>query len=491
MKIELKNIAKHGAIYAFGALLSKVVGFIMIPLYTNYLVPAEYGVLQLLSLTIDAISTMMGLGMAAAVMRFYHGSENEDRRNGVISSALIGAATVMGCVALVCVLISPKISELVFSSPVYGHHFRVMFCSMFLASGIEIPMIFQRIRLRSTRFVVINLIKLVIQLSLNIYFLVFLRLGVLGILYSSLVTNAIVCAYLALATLREVGIGFNWNTYRQMLSFGAPLIISDFSMYLLTYADRYFLNYYADLTTVGLYSMAYTFGMMLSVFFGAPFASVWSTEMYSYAKKDDAREIFSKMLTYYLIGALAVSLGISILCKDALRIMAEQSYWSAYKVVPYISLSYVLAGAMSVAGAGVLIAGKSKYKAISTVAALILNMVLNVLLIPRFGALGAAVATLIAFALRFAMDMYYSQKFFPMPVERKRIVQLGVIYVVLLLVASAVDIENVLLSIAVSTAITLVFPLSLILLGILTVDERRFVLGFFANPAKFARNLFG
>jgi len=481
---DIKSLIKHGSIYTIGNILSKIASFILIPIYTNYLTPSEYGTLELLDLTINMIATVLGMGMAAAVMRYYYKYDDKKSKNLVISSALIGIITLMGLISVICITFSPLFSKIIFSSDQYTYFFRIMFLTMFLHSGIGMSMVFLRAKLKSGTFITINIIKLIIQLSLNIYFLVALGLGVLGVLYSGLIASFILCSYLLISTFRETGIKFSFGSYKLLLKFGVPLIIADFSIFLMTYADRYFLNYFCDLTMVGIYSLAYKFGMLVSVLFGGPFWAIWSAKMFEFAKQDNAKDIFSKVMIYFLMGSLTISMALSILTKDVLRLMANSSYWSAYKIVPLISTSYVLVGFIGIAGAGILIKGETKYKALSTFAAMIINIILNILFIPKWGGFGAAIATLISFGVRLIIDFYYSQKLFYINYNWKKIILMTGIYLFLILAAYNIEINNITISIVTNILILFTFPILMYILGIIVPEEKEIIKSFVKNPFK-------
>lgn len=487
----MKSLVRHGSVYMVGIILGRVVSFLILPVYTNYLTPDDYGLLQLLSLTTDAIATIFGIDMASAITRAYHRCDDDDSRSRVLSSTLIGTIAIMGTVSLLCILFAGQFSNLIFGSGDKAYYFQLAFVAMFLASGIELPMLFLRIQLRSTSFVAISALKLVIQLSLNVLFLVVLGIGVVGILYSNIIATSLFAGYLCISAIRRIGFKFDWSKYVEVLKVGLPLILSGVSAFTLTYSDRYFLNYLSDLSTVGIYSLAYTFGMILSVVVTSPFVSVWGTEQFRFAKLPDGKAIFSRVLNYYLLAALFVSLGLSLLTKDALRIMANAEYWGAYQYVPLISVSYILFGVMYVAGAGILIQGKTKYRALSTALAAIANLGLNFLLIPIFGAFGAAFAAIGSFVVRVVIDVYYSQRLFPIEYDIKRIVHMCFLFAVLLLGAIFVEVESVVLSIAFNSLAVFLFPILVYFTGVLDEDERLWIRRLLKSPVATIRGIRG
>ena len=481
---ELKKLLKHGSVYSLGIILSKIVSFIMIPLYTNILRPDEYGTLELLNLSIDIISTVMGFGMLAAVMRFYFKYDDPKEKNKVISTALIGTASIMAVTTIMCLFAGRPLSQLIFHNNENAVYLRIMFITMFLGSIIEIPFAYLRILQKSVKFVTISLVRLVIQLGLNILFLVFLHMGVLGVLYSGLITSILMCLYLVSTTSFATGIHFDKRLYFSMLVYGVPLIVSDISAFVLTFSDRFFLNYYTNLTDVGLYSLAYKFGMLISMLFVAPFYQIWGARMFDIYNRPDAKEVISKVLTYFLLVALTVNLAISLLSKDALRIMSNQQYWDAYKLVPIISMAYVLNGIIYVISVGILAQGKTKLNALAMLIAMAVNIGLNFLLIPHWYKAGAAYATLTSYSVRVAVIYYFAQMLFKTRYEWGKIFQMGGISIVLLLLSHFIVISSVPLSIALNLTLLVSFPVFVYAIGIFNPKEKIIIKGLLRNPFK-------
>ncbi len=479
---DIKSLLKHGSIYTIGILLNRMVAFIMLPIYTRLLTPLEYGTLELLTLTTDLVSTIAGLGMTTAVMRYYYLYDDVSQKNRSVSTAIIGNSVLFALASMVCLFFSESVSRLVFETSDYSPHFRVAFISMFLAGSLEIPMIFIRAKQQSARFIVINLASLLLQLTLNIYFLVGLRLGVMGILYSTLISKFIFCAILVALTFKETGIGFDFGMYRNMLGYSAPLLLSGLSMFALTFSDRYFVEHYRDLTQVGLYSLAYKLGMLVSNLFTGPFVQIWSAKMFEIAKKEEGPRTISKIMTYFVLAILTVSLAFSLLARDLLRVIADPAYLSAFQLVPLISFSYAVMGAYYIASCGILIKNQTKYRGISTVIAMFVNIGLNFLLIPIWGGWGAALSTLLSFGVRFGIEYYYSQRFYPIKYEKGRILLMIGLYIPLNMPVFFLRIDNQLLSIAAFCGIALLFPLLCYKTGVLDKKEKEFVRRILHDP---------
>jgi len=154
--------------------------------------------------------------------------------------------------------------------------------------------------------------------------------------------------------------------------------------------------------------------------------------MFSTAKEENARETYSRVLTYFLLVAMFVALALSTLSLEVIAVMSTPPFYDAYKVVPLIALSYVLYGCYFVLSVGIALEGKTKYAALIVVSAAILNLGLNYLLIPSYGMMGAAVATAICYAMLPIGMFFASRRYYPIQYEYARIAKIllacGIIY---------------------------------------------------------------
>jgi O-antigen/teichoic acid export membrane protein len=481
---ELKRLVKHGSIYTLGMILTKVVSFLMIPLYTNVLKPEQYGTLELLSLSADIVSMIVGFGILAAMMRFYFISDDPKERNRVISTAILGTVAIMAVSAAICISFARPISQLIFHNPENTGNLRITFITMFLASFIEIPLAYLRILQKSVRFVTLSLLHFIFKLGLNILFLVFLHQGVRGVLYGNLIASIMTGSYLILSTTHSTGLRFNKRTYISMLLYGAPLIVSDISAFVLTFSDRFFLNYYTNLTDVGIYSLAYKFGMLISMMLVSPFYQIWGARMFDIYNRPDAKEVISKVLTFFLLAGLGANLALSVLSKDILRLMSNQDYWSAYKLVPVISLSYVINGIIYVISVGILAQGKTKLNAFAMVIAMAANIGLNFLLIPHMGKVGAAYATLATYIIRVALIYYFSQALFRIRYEWGKIFQLAAMSLALIFLSQYITVNGLALSFLFNFMLIILFPILVYFTGIFNPKEKTFIKMCLRNPFK-------
>jgi O-antigen/teichoic acid export membrane protein len=424
MSEVLKKIGKHSLVYGAGTLIGRVVGFLMVPFYTHFLAPADYGVLELLDLTTFFLSTVVGLGLSGAIVRFFYDSQDEGQRHEVVSTAVMFGIAVLGGVYLVLQPLCPVLSNSLFDTPVYSSVFHIIFASLCFDTIAELGISYIRAKQQSVVATAFSLARLVVSLTLNVYFIVVHRLGVLGILYSTLVSSAVLAVVLTVLTLREVGFGFSREKLAAMVHYSLPLIPMSLGMFTLNFSDRFFLQHYASLTEVGIYSLGYKFGMASGVLVTSPFLLFWGAYAYEVVDRPNGRELVARLQVYFTAVLLASTLAIAMLAEPIVRFMSPPQYWRAAHVIPIVGFGYVLLGLSYFFRIGLQYTKKTKYLSYAVGASALLNLPLNFVLIPRFHAMGAAWATLLSFVALSLFTCQVAQRNFVIPYEYPRLAKL-------------------------------------------------------------------
>ncbi|UCG85498.1 MAG: oligosaccharide flippase family protein [Gemmatimonadota bacterium] len=468
----VKSVARHFFVYGFGRILNRIVGFLLIPLYTHYLLPSDYGTLEMIEVTVYLVGTFLGAGLTHAVMRFYFESEEASYRQTVVSTALLSVLLICFVLGGSLAVISPAVSTLVFQSQEYGGLLRLAVITLTATVVSETPLVFLRAREKSVLYTVSSVLRLAVNLSLNILFIVKYGMGVRGVILGGLISE--VCLGLALTayTLKHVGISFSRPRLKEMLRYGIPYIPGGFVISILLVADRFALQRFTNLTEVGLYALGYKFGLVMGAMVTEPFFLIWRPKMFEVAKREDASQIYGRMLTYFLFLELFVALGISAGVKDVVTIMADPKYHSAYQITPFIVLAYVMGGVYNHAQVGILLAKKTKYILYIQIVGAIAGIVLNVALVPWLGAWGAATATLSAWTLLTVMAYRISQRFVHVDFEFGRIGKMLTVALVLYGISLLMEVSSsTYLNLAVRLLIATTFPFALVLVRFYEPEE--------------------
>lgn len=482
---DIKKTAKYAAIYAIGVFLNKMVSIIMLPIYTRFLTPKDYGTIELLTMTTDVFGMLVGLGITTAIFRYYYKYETDEERKKIISTATMLLIAFYLMASNVGYFLSSPLSELILDgSKEANFYFKLIFTIFFFQSFIEVPLVFIKAQQRPYFFVIINTSKLIVQISLNIYFIVFLKMHVLGVLYSTLISFVIFGSILIVYTFKTVGFKFTYDIAVSMIKFGAPFIITNICDFVLTFSDRYFLKAYTSLTTVGIYSLGYKLGFVLWAFAVMPFMNIWGPQRFEIVKNENNKIINHKVFFAFNLFVISIALLLSLFSQDLFRIMSASTFWEAYKIVPLIMLAYILQAWTSFVNFGVLYTEKTIYIAIGTLSAAIVIVVFSFFLIPKYGMNGAALATIFAFTIRFAIIFYYSQKLHPLSLPWTKILLMMIISAVIYIISLFVDSKNLAFSIIVNTVLFLSFLLSLIVSPVFNRDEKRIIISVIRRPIK-------
>lgn len=458
---DIKTIGKHSIIYGSGVVLSKLIGFVMIPIYTRYLTPADYGILELVYRTSGIATILIIMGLQNAVMREYAGYQDTKQQNEVVSTGLIFLMTMSMAAIITLVGCAGPLSQLIFNSSENGFYFRLAFFASYFEICLVIPFAYLRIKDRSVFYTLMSVFRLSIALSLNIYFVVFLRYGVKGILLSEIISAGLSSIFILIVIFRNVKFKFNPTKLKELLLFGLPLVPAGIPIQILHNSDRFFLQYFTSEHEVGLYSLGYKFGIVLGVIINNPFGLVWQAHMYTIMKRDNAREVYGRVLTYYMYVTLFFALCLSMPIKEIIQIMAAEIFWDAYKVVPLILLSYAIFGIYGIVNVPFFIEKKTMKLPLITLSAALCNLILNWFSIKYFGMMGAAIATVLSFSILSLLVYRKSRKFYPIPYEYGRLIKLFSTAIILYFMSFLIEIDNICLTIIFKMMLAFTFPIIL------------------------------
>lgn len=413
---SLKSISRNAFVYGLGIVASRLASFIMLPVYTHQLSTADYGLLQLLQLTVDVVAIASTAGATAGVLRFYFKTNDLEERERIVSTAffmLVGLGIFGGIL-------------LAIASPYIWHHFldnqgRLLFLyltalTFVIDSASAVPLVVLQAEERPWWFVIVLFAKLVTSLSLNILFLVVLHLGVLGVVLSTLAASTLVAVVTATWLLRRTGFKWSKSAARDLRRFGIPYQLSTAGTFVLAFGDRFFLQAHRGPSEVGLYSLAYQFGFLLSGSVALPFLRAWAPlrlRVYAERPQTFEEEDNASFLVLSVLCLTAV-VGISVAVEPFLRIMATSEYQGASQLVPWVLFAYLFQVWTDVVSFGAQVSERTKWVTISTWIGVAVIVLLYSTLIPLYGAYGAALATLFGFASRFVAQLVFSQRIFPL-----------------------------------------------------------------------------
>ncbi len=416
--MDLRSLTKSSALYSLGSIATRVVGFLMIPIYTHYLSPQDYGTLELIEMITAVTAITFGLvAIGSGMTRIYHDYVDPAWQASVISTATIASAVIVTMASGAGVLAAPLLAGWAFDGAHHVGLLRLTFASLIGGTVLEVGLGYYRIRDRAWRYVGFCFVHLVVTLTLNIVFIVGLGWGLWGFVLSKLITGGVGCVYLTGSVLREVGIRWNGEAARRMLRFSAPLILGGISLFVVHFANRFFVVSFRGLAWVGVFALAYKFGFLISDLIGGPFVRAWSAQVFSLTHHKGWERRVAEVFTALVFVVLAAWTGLSLFIPEIVTIMAAPEFHMASAFVPLIALGYSARTLGDFFADIILINKRSFTRATISTGTAIASTVLNVLLIPSFGVWGASWATFGTWLLFFVVTWWQARRDFHFPMR--------------------------------------------------------------------------
>lgn len=420
MREAIFSLGKQSIIYGFGSIGSRLIAFLLLPLYTGYLTPADYGILQICNVLNTVLLIIIQLGINSSLFKVYFQETSLGKRKVILSSTLIFFSVSSLVILLPIFILRESIAPLVIG----GEHSVVLLVlvigAVYFEGLITIGLSILRAQEKPKTYAIFIIVKIVIYALLNILFIAGLKRGYLGSREAIFITM-LLCFIAFVPYFRKNMLPvFNWGYVKELLQIGIPFAIAGLAGWVLNFTDRYMLMYLLPeeiaMSQVGIYSLGVKFAMLIKILIVSPFMLSWAAIMFKYQHDANAKKIYSKVLNIYVFIACIIFIIISVYGKDLIKVITTNvDYYSAYSVIPFIAMSYVLYGAYMVFSVGTTLTKKTYYVSITNIVAALLNVLLNYYLISRIGMMGAVISSLASFLVMTTLLFIFSQKVYHIP----------------------------------------------------------------------------
>jgi len=412
------DLIKKSGIYAIGSMASPLIALILTPFLTHHISHADYGAFAILSIAISLIAGITQLSLGSALFRVYIADcETQSDRLAVISTTLILLSLTSIPTTIAMLITARWLSELLFGNAAYSNSVSLV-ALVILAQNLTVPgLSWLRAENRAALYTVFTLISLFFNLGANVILVGVLHLGVPGAVSAIGGSYAVVAVCTLPPVLQRAGLHLRFDIARKLLFFGVPMVLSFISVWVLQLSDRYLLSYFGSLAQTASYTVAYTLGGVLSPVILGPFGLAWPSILYTIAKRKDAAYIYQLVFRWFSIVLLVAVFVLSLLATAVLNILFPPAYHSAALVIPIVAVSTMFYGIYNVFTVGIFVRRKPWFIIIFTSLAAFVNVGLNIILIPFYGSMGAAVSTLLAYALLASIAYIVNQRVYPIPFE--------------------------------------------------------------------------
>jgi O-antigen/teichoic acid export membrane protein len=432
VKEHLRRLTGESFVYGLGQAAGRGLQMLLVPILTRVFSPDVYGVIDLLGLVGAIAAPLVIMGTDGALARFFYDATDAQARRVMISTSALWRLGVCLVVAAGLGLAAPAFSTFLFASPDYAKYVRITaltipFTAFFLFQNDVLRVTFQ-----PWKFIALNVVNTLLVGGLSILFVVGWGEGVAGVLYGRLAGDALTAAFGFVLIRLQFTPRFDPRVLRGMLAYGAPLVPVAVAAWAMQYADRWALAHFRDLATVGVYAVAVKMGAAMTLVVSA-FQLAWGPFSFAQAREPGAGRLYARVLTLFTGVTASLALLLGLFAPEALAILVPGAYFSAALPGGLLCFAAVAQGAYYIAGVGATLAFRTDIIAWTSLAAAVVSVALNLLLVQPIGIRGVAVATTTGFALSTILLYVWSQRVWPIPFRGLRALSLYLLGIAALL----------------------------------------------------------
>src|SRR3954452_10178526 len=468
---QLKRLAKHSPISGIGGLVSRILAVLLLPLYTHYLTRAEYGRVETLTAASAVVAIVLALGISSAFFRFYFDSKDNAHRVLVVRTSFWFTMAMATLGLVLGIAFASQIADALHLG--HGATGLVRASAVGLWAQMNYAQLTSlfRVEERSVQFVYASLSNVLITVGATVLLVAHFHEGAMGVIVGNFIGT--LCVYVALLAYRryQLGLQFDRRLLRAMNKFGMPLVPSALALWAINFVDRLFVAHYKGQAEVGVYSVAVRISSAI-VFLLIAFRTAWPAFAYSIEDDREARRTYAFVLTYLMVISCWASLALGALAPWIVDLLTAPRFHRAQDAVALLAFAAAAYAGYTVLAIGSGRARETPLDWVITGIAAALNVALNVALIPPYGMIGAAIATVAAYVVLFAGMVVYAQHVYPVPYQWRRVLTAAAVAVGLTVAARATGAP-----LAVSVVLVAVYPLVLLPLGFYLPAERKRLAG--------------
>ncbi|GAB1347884.1 oligosaccharide flippase family protein [Ignavibacteriales bacterium] len=426
---KLKQLSKETVIYGISTVVGRFLNFVLVPFYSNIFNPDEMGVVANLYSYMAIFNIILIYGMDSAYLKMGSMKENKGSRR-VFTTSYLTVLTTTALISFLLFILKPQlgisISIDTAVSSKYEHLISYAINILALDALTVLPFIYLRLENKALLFSKIRVINILINIGLNFILIYGFKMGVEAVLIANLVAS--VYSFLALIPYVYANLSgeYDFTLLKRILKFGLPFLPAGFAAMMMQVIDKPIVERLTDLKTLGIYNANYKLGIFMMLFVSM-FQFAWQPFFLKHASDDNAKQLFSRVFTYFTIAGSVIVVFLTLFIENITELgygrihFLGEAFWSGRSIIPVILLSYLFYGFYVNFNASFYIKEKSIPIPVLLGAGAVVNVALNFLLIPVFGMMGAALATLGCYVIIAISFFYYGRNLFKIDYEFRKI----------------------------------------------------------------------
>lgn len=471
----------------------KLIGLLLLPIYTDKLTTEQYGMWSILEISSQILIITFGLRLSTAMLRFYASEEDKVKKARIVFTAFWASLISIGIFNAFTHPFSSDFSAFFFDTREFSTYFTLLIAwtSFEILNQLALDLI--RVKERPGLYITATISKFVIVLITNIYLIAFRGMGIEGIILGQLFGSVALFLMTLPFLMRAMSFSIDFKVFREMFNYGFPLIFSGISSFILAVGDRYLVKVFLSYDDVGIYALGYKLSNIIKIVFVQAFQLSFLPIAFNMYHKENANRFFTKVFTYYVLVIFWAGLALSLFSREIINAFATNpDYYDAYLYIPWLTLAICFIGIQNFFMIGIHYAKKTRILATITFFVMLVNVGLNLVLIPRFGLYGAAAAYIAAGLLMTVLNYRQSQKYYPISYELPKLLMIVCLSMALYAVSVLFKDMSVFPRLGLKAALLLVFPFILYVFRFYEPVEINRISGIWRkwrNPKFWYRNL--
>lgn len=447
---NIGKLFKQSSNYFLGQILLMAASFASFPLYTRLLSVSDYGIFSLTITTVALIVAFSKLGIQNSLVRFYsnHKSNNSKRSISQLYSTIFFSILFIGGLSSLLFFLTLKFIN---NRIIEENSKIILSLASILIVFYCVTQIFNeffRVEQKPKINILFNISSKYGSIFFSVVFYLYLGRVLYNMVLGIVIWEGILFIFVCYIFLRLRNIyltSFSWKLFKDCLKYGFPLIGSELSFLILQFGDRYLIQYYMGSNSLGIYSAGYSMATYAAELLTLPVKTAIMPiymNVYFNQGEEELKYFLGKSFKYFFLIAIPVTFGFNVVSSDLILLLASKKYLQSTIVIPYIITGLVIYGTWCFFGAGLFIHKKTYKIMVLMVTSCILNIGLNFILIPRYGIIGAAIATLFAYIYYIILLIIFSFRKIQFKIYYKNILKYLICGIVMYAVISNIFISN-------------------------------------------------
>ncbi len=453
------GLLSDAATYGASSATMQVVGFLLLPLYTRHLSPEDYGVIAMLAMTNLLFGAIANLGIQNAIFRNFNRTDDPQRRRDVLSTGLLSVTISSVLFFALCWPFAGFIGDALVGDLSRPDYVLISLATGAMATVGNVPFAVLRALRRVKMAGALNILKVAVTAGVTIVLVVYLKMGVLGVLWANLISELILLVIKLAITFQSYQLRMDMGVLREMLAYGLPYVPNGLQATALHYFGQYVLAHMLSLQEAGLYNVAMKFSAPLAFVVQAIQQAYVPHKFEIHAQEKDPQSLFRSITTYYFAGTFYLWLGVSLWGPESVRFLTSHRFHAAALQIPFAAAVPLARGFRFMLGTGMEVVDDQRPVPFVSAVGLAVVVASSFWLVGEFGGAGAALAPVIGWLVMAGMIYYFAQKRFRVSYDWPALIAFGTLAIGGVVLGRFVSGSPAVLRFAILVAISLAYPI--------------------------------